>query len=167
MSQRCIVSDPFRFAAEGRSLSGTVPLLRLGRLADILFRNEGDVSFTLSGSVAVDGKDFLRLAASGVLTLQCQRCLSRLDWNLALESVLHLVSPGTPIPDEELEIDSFDTIEAVSDMDVLALLEEEIMLAVPIVPRHDDCEAPHPEGTAEKESPFAALAGLRRNSGAQ
>jgi uncharacterized protein len=166
MSQRCIVSDPFRFAAEGRKISGTVPLLRLNRLADILFRSEGEVTYALSGNVGVDGKAFLRLEASGVLALQCQRCLSGLDWPLELESILHLVTPGTPIPDEELEIESFDTIEAVADMDVLALLEEEILLAVPIVPRHEDCEAPHPEGGADKESPFAALAGLRRNSGA-
>ncbi|HRP75385.1 MAG TPA: YceD family protein [Rhodocyclaceae bacterium] len=166
MSQRCIVSDPFRFAAEGRKISGTVPLLRLNRLADILFRSEGEVTYALSGDVGVDGKAFLRLEASGVLALQCQRCLSGLDWPLELESLLHLVTPGTPIPDEELEIESFDTIEAVADMDVLALLEEEILLAMPIVPRHEDCDAPHPEGGADKESPFAALAGLRKNSGA-
>lgn len=166
MSQRCIVSDPFRFAAEGRKISGAVPLLRLNRLADILVRSEGEVTYALSGDVGVDGKTFLRLEASGTLALQCQRCLSGLDWPLELESLLHLVSPGTPIPDEELEIESFDTIEAVADMDVLALLEEEILLAMPIVPRHEDCDAPHPEGGADKESPFAALAGLRRNSGA-
>jgi uncharacterized protein len=118
MSQRCIVSDPFRFAAEGRKISGTVPLLRLNRLADILFRSEGEVTYALSGNVGVDGKAFLRLEASGVLALQCQRCLSGLDWPLELESILHLVTPGTPIPDEELEIESFETIEAVADMDL-------------------------------------------------
>lgn len=166
MSQRCIVSDPFRFAAEGRKVSGTVPLLRLSRLADVLYRSEGEVTYTLSGNIGVDGKAFLTLVASGVLGLKCQRCLSGLEWPLELESILHLVKPGTPIPDEELEIESFDTIEGVPDMDVLALLEEEILLAMPIVPRHEDCDAPRPEGGAEKESPFAALAGLRRNSGA-
>jgi len=164
MSQRCIVSDPFRFAAEGRKISGTVPLLRLNRLADILFRSEGEVTYALSGDVEVDGKAFLTLQASGALALQCQRCLSGFEWPLALEAILHLVKPGTPIPDEELEIESSDTIEAVADMDVLALLEEEILLAMPIVPRHEDCDAPHPEGGADKESPFAALAGLRRDS---
>ncbi len=138
----------------------------LARLADMLYRSEGELSYVLTGSVGVDGKAWLRLQASGSPVLQCQRCLAGMDWEVALDASLHLVRPGTAIPDEELEIEEFDSIEAVADMDVLAMLEDELLLALPIVPRHEDCEAPRPTGTAEKESPFAALAGLRKNSGA-
>lgn len=167
MSRRGILSDPFRFAIEGRSLQATLPLGELVRLTDVLFDDRGEVVFSLSGEIHADGKPYFRLVASAPLGLQCQRCLDRLDWQLDLESVLQLVKPGAPIPDEELEIEAFDAIEGVPDFDAYALLEDEILLALPLVPRHVSCEAPRPEGVVKKESPFAALATLRKNSGAQ
>jgi uncharacterized protein len=51
-------------------------------------------------------------------------------------------------------------------MDVLALVEDEIVLAVPIAPRHESCDAPRPSDGVKKESPFAALAKLRKSDGA-
>jgi uncharacterized protein len=167
MSRPGIIPDPFRFAAEGRTLSRRVALADLPRLADVLLENDGQLSYELSGESGVDGVPFLRLTASAVLKLRCQRCLNALDWPLELESLLQLAMPGAPIPDEELEIEAFDTIEAVADMDVLALLEDEILLTVPIAPRHECCDAPRPTGVADKESPFAALATLRKKPGAQ
>ena len=54
-----------------------------------------------------------------------------------------------------------DAIELDGELDVLALVEDEILLALPIAPRHQVCDAPQPEGGTSKESPFAALASLR------
>ncbi|MCL4758977.1 MAG: DUF177 domain-containing protein [Rhodocyclaceae bacterium] len=164
MSRRCIISDPFRFAAEGRRQAGVVPVAELSRLVDMLAGSEGVVSFVLAGEVDGEGSPTLSLIADGVLQLRCQRCLSAMGWPVKLESELHLVRPGTPIPEDELENDEFDTIEAGADLDVLALLEEELLLAVPIAPRHESCDAPRPLGEVKKESPFAALAGLGSKS---
>lgn len=164
MSRAGIISDPFRFVAEGGALSGRVALAEFGRLADVLSDRQGEVSYVVSTETGADGDPFLRLKASAVLSLQCQRCLNAMAWPLELDSLLRLVRPGVQIPDEELEIEAFDTIEATADMDVLALLEDEVLLAVPIAPRHESCESPRPPGGAEKESPFAALAKLRKGS---
>lgn len=164
MSRAGTISDPFRFAAEGGVLSGRVALADLGRLADALSDRQGDVSYVVSAEPGAGSDPLLRLKASAVLSLQCQRCLQPMAWPLALDSLLRLVRPGAPIPDEELEIETFDTIEAATDMDVLALLEDEILLALPIAPRHDSCESPRPLDGAQKESPFAALATLRKGS---
>ena len=54
--------------------------------------------------------------------------------------------------------------------DLHALIEDELLLALPLVPRHDDCPsrcrapAPTPTRRAEErpQHPFAALAALRR-----
>ena len=89
-----------------------------------------------------------------------------MEWPLALETTLELVRPGQAIPESELENDEFDAIEATPDMDVVALVEDEIVLAVPFAPRHEQCEAPRPTGGVEKKSPFAALAGFRKSNGA-
>lgn len=99
--------------------------------------------------------------------MRCQRCLARLEWPLDIEVVLELVKPGQPIPEDELENDEFDAIEAAPDLDVLALVEDEIVLAVPIAPRHESCDAPRPVKGSEKESPFASLVKLRKKDGAE
>lgn len=126
----------------------------------------GEVVYELAGEIGPDRKPRLVLLASGLLVLRCQRCLGAMQWPLKLASVLQLVRPGQPIPDEELERDEFDAIEATPDMDVVALVEDEIVLAVPIAPRHEDCDVPRPSDGVEQESPFAALARLRKGSGA-
>ena len=166
MPQRRLIPDSFKFAAEGRSLAGTVALSDLPRLVDLLVDRTGELAYRISGEVGIDRRSYLRLSVSGALMLQCQRCLGGMEWPLRLDVTFELVRPGQVIPDEELEEDAYDAIEAVPDMDVLALVEDEIVLAVPIAPRHESCDARRPAGGSIKESPFSALAGLRKNGGA-
>jgi uncharacterized protein len=42
------------------------------------------------------------------------------------------------------------------------LIEDELILAVPYAPRHEDCTAAGAHGDAQKVSPFAGLRGLIR-----
>ncbi len=167
MSRAGIVSDPLRFASEGRSLTGKLALKGNKRLADVLSGEQGEVGYTLLGEIGRDDKPYFRLFLNGAMNLQCQRCLGPMVWELDQVSLFQLVRPGAEIPEEELEIDEFDAIEATPDFDVIALVEDEVLLAVPFAPRHESCDAPRPQGGVEKESPFAALAKLRKNSGAQ
>jgi uncharacterized protein len=65
------------------------------------------------------------------------------------------------LEDDEEE---FDSILAEAKLDVLDMLEEEILLSLPIAPRHEagDCQAAGGESAGKgKENPFAALANLR------
>lgn len=139
-------------------------MAELSRLAEVVVDAAGAVSYELVGEAGIGRSPALRFRASAVLQLCCQRCLNAMEWPLDRESVLELVKPGAPIPDDELENDEADAIEAVPDMDVLALVEDELLLAVPLAPRHESCDPPRPLGGADKESPFAALAKLRKDS---
>lgn len=161
MSRRCVLSDPIRFALDGRSQAGRVALADLARLADVLADPAGEVEWTLSGVRGADGKPFLRLELTARPVLLCQRCLSGLELAFDHVSRLRLVRPGTPIGDDDLENDEYDTIEAQPDLDVIALLEEEMLLALPIAPVHESCEPPRPSGGDERKSPFDVLASLR------
>ncbi len=160
-----VLADPFKFARDARVLRGEVAVAGMGRLVDQLFDESGAVAWELVGEVGEDRKPRLLLTASGTLKLRCQRCLDGMEWPLALASRLLIVPVGQEIPDDELEDDEQDAVEAGADFDVLALVEDEILLALPIAPRHDDCEVPRPEGGGEKKSPFAVLAGLKTGSG--
>jgi uncharacterized protein len=159
-SQRTI-ADPFRFAADGRHLEGEVKVSGLERLLEGLADPAGVLHYHIDGTLDADRKPRLKLSVSGYLVLRCQRCLGGLVWPVGIEVVLQPVREGQDIPDEELEEDAFDALEVGEELDVLALVEDEVLLALPIAPRHDDCEPPRPEGRVEKESPFAKLAALR------
>ena len=157
------IADVFRFAAEGGRLEGRVLVAAFGRLTDQLARESGVLQWWLAGSIDAEGKPRLEVHADGPLVLRCQRCLGELDWTLALETVLRPVRAGQELPEDELENDAFDSVEMDGEVDVLSLVEDEILLALPIAPRHAECgtpENPEPEA-ARKESPFATLAGLR------
>jgi len=167
MSQRSVISDPFKFAAETRSLAGDTPVAEFGRLADLLADRQGTIAWRVTGGLMPDGAPKLEVVAEGELQLCCQRCLTAMAWPLALASTLRLVRPGTAIPDDELEIDDYDTIEGEADMDVKALIEDELLLALPVVPRHEGCDAPHPSDEGERKSSFAALSKLQKRGGTE
>ncbi|MDR2926215.1 MAG: YceD family protein [Azoarcus sp.] len=158
------VSDVFRFAAGSGVLEGETPVARFVRLADLLAANSGTLRWRMKGRLDAEGKPRLDLAASGRLMLRCQRCLSDLEWKLEIEAVLLPVRAGQDMPEDELENDEADVIELDGELDVLSLLEDEAILALPIAPRHADCgmpEATEADSGIRGQSPFAALAGLR------
>jgi uncharacterized protein len=160
------ITDIFRFAAEGGRLEGEAPVAVFGRLADQLAGESGTLRWRLEGGLDAEGEPRLTVHADGRLVLRCQRCLGELDWALTLETVLRPVRVGQELPEDELENDTFDAVEMDGEVDVLSLVEDEILLALPIAPRHAACGRPEmsePED-ARRESPFAMLAGLRGKS---
>ena len=159
--QSSYIADPFRFAAEGRSLSGTVAVAQLVRLADALADDSGTVTFAVVGRLDAQRRPQLRVTAQGVLNLRCQRCLGAIAWPLRLDIVLQPVRSGQPIPEEELEDDEVDAIEVDGDLGVVGMVEDEILLALPIAPRHENCDSLRPDGGTVKDSPFAKLSALR------
>lgn len=128
---------------------------------DRLVDTAGALRYSLEGFLDAERRARLNLSVSGELVLRCQRCLGGLAWPVEIEVSLHPVREGQDIPDEELEDDEFDALEVGEELDVVALVEDEVLLALPIAPRHDDCQPPRPDGGVEKESPFAKLAALR------
>jgi len=164
MSRRSVLPDPDRFARKGQKKAGRAALCELERLADLLAETRGEVEWSIEGVQGADGRPLLRLDIRAVPVLICQRCLGPLEHAVERASLLRPVEVGTPIDQEELENDEFDTIEVGAGLDVLELVEDEILLALPIVPRHEQCGSPHAAGGSKKESPFDVLANLRGRS---
>ncbi len=153
-----ILIDSLEFAREGRRLAGDVPVHSLRRLTDLLADAGGTLAWAVRGECDAGRKPFLVIEVSGELHLECQRCLAALPFSLKIESHLQLVPPGAAWPDEALEDDSADPIEALGEQPLLPLIEDEVLLALPIAPRHASCTLPdHDDGSAAI-SPFAKLA---------
>lgn len=155
------VIDGMSFVREGRRLIGRIPVARFGRLSDVLIERQGDLQCVLEGERTRQGS-FIAMSVQGELVLQCQRCLTPVVYPLRVSAKLKLISPGEEWPEDDLEDDDSDAIEAASEMPVLALVEEEVLLALPIVAVHGSCEPPAPAGKNLESSPFAVLAKLKK-----
>lgn len=163
MSQQ-IVIDSLSFVRDGGSLQRELPIAGLTRLQDWLVDTGGVISYRVEGAYGEAGEPQLRVSIDGVLQLRCQRCLEAMSFPLELFSVLELVDSEADLSQEEIEDDSKDYLPAQKELDVVALIEDEIILALPVVPRHESCSPPVPESGAGNVSPFAALASLKGGS---
>ena len=167
--------DPWRLADQGKLFSGVVELKNLPRLRETLMSEQGSAEFELRFERSDQRRVRIRGSVTATLVLECQRCLERLNYpvetsvNLAvievLEEVGRLPAECEPLLAEEGRIRLMD------------LVEDELLLSIPQVPRHDPSECGTDIETfatvtgAEQEradktpetSPFAVLARLKPN----
>ena len=161
--------DPWRFSRESGAIEGSIAATaaqhELPRVLEAGCELAGDVVFRFDGeAVRREGRgeeSFLHLDVQGVLSMQCQRCLGPMKWAFELQRSLLLVRSEQDFPEDELEEDAFDAIEVGRELDLLQLLEDEILLALPIAPRHESCDLPDSVARAGRRLPFAGLAALK------
>ena len=162
-----MVIDGLQFARSSSELAGVVDAAQLPRLAELQCRTPG-IRFRLKGGMNARDKPSLNMTLSAELELTCQRCMQPLVFALDTGVSLELSRNQTEIGSAEDEVDR---ILAKRDMDVAALVEDETILALPMIPRHEHCEAApegaHPAvieaGMAKPASPFGALAALKQD----
>ena len=157
------VIDSLEFARSGQQVQGAIAVAQLTRLADSLFDARGDLNFTLSGGYDAERRPRLNLKVEGDINLKCQRCLGSLAFPVAVGSSLLVLTGGAG--GETAEIEDLDGIPADPHTDVWALIEDEVLLAIPIAPRHAEgqCSAAVTTTREHGVSPFAALAKLRQD----
>ncbi len=155
------INDAFAFARNSRVLEGALPVAELERLHDVLAEAGGTVSWRLEGFEGERGEPLLRLTVDGKLALACQRCLGAVAFDLDIDSLLEVVPAGAELSQDELEDDTRDFLPVERELDVAELVEDEILLALPVAPRHEKCGLPGLADVGERVHPFAALAGLK------
>ena len=169
------------FATEGGQLAGQWPGATLTRLAESQTPSPDgalpEVTWSAQAerlpAAAGDAEWWLSLAAQSPVWLTCQRCLQPFEVPLAFERRLRFVHGEAEA--EALDAESEDDVLALSrSLDLRELIEDELLLALPIVPRHDVCPQPLPmaagadeveEGLPERPHPFAALQALKSGKG--
>ena len=141
MPDRKLINDPFGFARRQDVASGQLPLSGFERLADVLADDEGGITYHLCGQLQPEaGRDFfLLLRLEGLLNLVCQRCLKPYAWPVDLNVRLKLYRSGQQIPDDEMATDDHDVLVAGAQLDVLTVVEDELLLAMPFIPKHTVC----------------------------
>ncbi len=172
MSNHPIFIDNVAFAKKNEHLAGKLTLADCPRLSELLKdttknvqstnSNVDSISYTLQGKTDAVGQHYLHLTLAAKLTTTCQRCLSEMPLKLTL-SFNYLIGEISDIDVEASDIDGSDDIDlqqASQNMDIIALIEDEIIMAMPIAPIHEiDCGAIISQ-SGEKPNPFAVLKGL-------
>ena len=160
------ILDPARFTALGEAVEGRVPARDLERLQSVLHDAGGEIRYRVEGLRTAEGLPALAMHVEGNLSLTCQRCLSAVPCDLAHDSRIVMVKDEASLPDLAEEAEGIDAIVQPDRLNIAELVEEEILLALPLVPVHPDGGC-RPEGkaqTAEREHPFAALNRLKKPS---
>ena len=177
--------DPHRldvaaFAKEAGVLDGRWPLVQFGRVlasepSDSARADEGDVAWRAHGErIAMRGGEAqcrLHLQATTRVPLECQRCLKPVVVPVEIERDYLFVHGEDAAAQLDAESDD-DVLALTRSLDLQELIEDEILLALPIVPRHEVCPEPlrvpdsidpaPADADDAPAHPFAALAGLKR-----
>jgi uncharacterized protein len=167
--------DVVSFARDALRLQGEGALADWSRLAEEQFGDAlpaGPVVWQLQGRLVSQsgGADqiWLDLTASVDLPMQCQRCLTSVLETVTAERSFRFVADeatAAALDDEAEE----DILVISRDFDALALVEDELILSLPLVPLHAVCPETVPmsvvdpefEVAAERPNPFGVLAGLK------
>ena len=161
MSARAVV-DSLEFAQSGQHLRGTVPVAELTRLADSLFDAGGELTYELTGGHDDRQRPRLELAVGGSINLTCQRCLGSLAYAVGVQASLLVLTEQAG--DETADLDDLDGVPANLHTDVWSVVEDEVILAIPLSPRHAEgaCNQAVRVAASNTASPFAILAKLKQ-----
>ncbi|MBE0626720.1 MAG: DUF177 domain-containing protein [Burkholderiales bacterium] len=152
--------DGLAFVRAAGALKGRLGIETLPRLAQSGC-SASVLDFVLTGAINERGKPELRLAVQGSVRLQCQRCLGNMDFPLRFEAQLELATTEAEILAAD---DDVERVVAGREMKVAGLVEDEVILALPMVPKHEQCRAAEESGGGAKPSAFEALAALKKRS---
>ena len=150
--------DLFELTRNARVLSGSVGVQQLPRMSteiptdaperDTAFewRAEGSMQSEFSARGARGGvqtQPFLRLVVQGSVWLTCQRCLAPCPQRFDIDVLLHVAADEAEADEAPLDDDGPDVIVGSRQFDLLELVEEELLLALPLVPKHEICPRVH------------------------
>ncbi len=162
-----IVIDTLDFVSNTRTLHGKIILKDCMRLKDYLYDNQGKLKYKISGVLDKNDKSILQVIINGEIPLHCQRCLGKLTYLLNIQREILLAENENELSHLD-EIETIDGILADSNLDILELIEDEIILSLPISPRHRENECSAQEFTDSnpigEKNPFVALAKLKKHT---
>lgn len=156
------VIDSRRFVARRGSIDATFTPGLLERLDDEVVEDFAPIVVHVEVARSPRGLAGLRVWLDGVVSMECQRCMSPVEVRLAPRVRFELVDTEAALDADD--DDSWDAVLHSERFDLLHLLEDELLLALPFAPMHETCTAPADNSVREKVMPFAQLAGLKKKA---
>lgn len=158
--------EPRKLVDRGISFSGELPLSKFKRLDGLLTNTAGAVRVNVAFERDVQKHPLIKLELNTDVPMICQRCLEEVAIPVGGRYDYVVVREGANT--DELP-SSYEIVELGDEpLDLLALIEDELLLCLPVVPMHPQDVCRHPSGFVETEleesarpSPFSVLAQLK------
>jgi len=159
--------DLLAAAEAGRELRGRIALASLDRVVPLLVSPEGELQVVMRLGRDPDGTYRLSGSICGEVVLQCQRCLEDLTRALHVDFRLGLVRSQDAAA--RLAHGYEPLLVTAEPASIAEIVEDEVLLALPFAPVHDDTNECHglyrdyqPSADTQRENPFAVLAELKQ-----
>jgi uncharacterized protein len=157
------VLDVWRMVSAKRYFEGTLPLTAFARLRGSLVDADGECRYSLEFGRDAMNQAFVEVRAEADLPLQCQRTLERYLQPVKLVQQLGLISSEaqeSALPEgmEPLLVPENAELRAID------LVEDELILALPVVPINPDSSLPDtvwPLEDEDRQNPFTVLSALK------
>ncbi|OGU20977.1 MAG: hypothetical protein A2580_02495 [Hydrogenophilales bacterium RIFOXYD1_FULL_62_11] len=131
--------DPWRFCKDGQSWEIRSDVAAFPRLADEF--TQGTLLCRVLGRVNQRGSLSLQLAVSGEVKMTCQRCLNGMPYTVDLERTLYLARNEAEM--ERLDaLPGSDAIQAGETLSLVELVEDEVLLSLPVAVMHAEGKCP-------------------------
>jgi uncharacterized protein len=166
------------FAVNGERFAGEERLSRFERLMEESqgLGGETTVSYSVRGEMRQDAagvdEPWLMLSAQTSLALVCQRCMGPVDVPVEFDRSFRFVPTEELAAIEDEESDE-DVLVLSKTFDLLELIEDELLMSQPLVPKHETCpvavqfevaDADFVDEAPTKPNPFAVLQSLKKDS---
>ena len=163
MSKPNDIINPDQLTPKGTVFAGVFRPGDLENLADDLATPEGELKYRVVARLDSARRRTISCTINGFVFLTCQASGEVFRHEIAIDDRLVLVGTEEELPAFEVESDTEDYVVAAEPIDVRDLVEEAVILALPMVPKKPGLEtAPQADPKPDKPSPFAALAELKR-----
>lgn len=152
--------DPETLSSRPRVLKGVLKPGDLPRVADLVASPEGELRYEVSAWLDPQRRKVVSCIIKGFAQLTCQVTMEAFRHDIDVSDRLVLVDDESGLPPIENESEEEDFVVADGPLDVREMLEDAVILALPMIPRKPGAAEPAQvpkEREPRKESPFAAL----------
>jgi uncharacterized protein len=162
--------DVWELARRRAAVQGEIALSDASRLAAQLIDTQGALHYRLSGMIDERGRAAARLELDGVLRTRCDRCGGAVALPIREHALFYFVADEAELAALPIDDSPEEALLGSHHFDLLALVEDQAILALPISPRHEDCAAAVDAGVGaradgETQRPFGVLAALKKGTG--
>ena len=155
--------DPSRISSRPLVFRGTFVPADLERLEGSIADERGELRYEVAAVLDRQRRKTVSCIIEGFVFLICQNSLEAFRHEISVNDRLVLVDDESGLPSVEEEDESEDYVVADEPLDIRDLVEDAVLLSLPMVPRKPGLDEPVKGGQElPRQSPFAALAVLKK-----
>ena len=161
-----LIIDPASFEERPQVFEERLAPEAFPRLMESLANGDGELHYRVSARLGKGRRKEVSCIIEGFVFLTCQATLDTFRHPVSIEDRVVLVEGEAALPPIEEEADTEDYLVADEPIEVRELVEDAVILALPMVPRKpglDESEARAKPPAEKGSSPFAKLASLKKS----